>query len=137
MSKKKNARELALKILFQIDVGKIPLDEVLESSFEEVNPPDEFRGTVEEMVRGVAAELEELDRTLGALAKGWSVDRMPNVDKNVLRLALWELKNLPKSPHHLVINDAVELAKKYSTEESGRFVNGVLGGFLRSRQELA
>lgn len=133
MSKSRNAREFALKVLFQVEVGKLPPDEALEVSFEEARPPQDDRPYIEELVRGVAAEEAELDRVIEALAEGWRLDRLAKVDKNVLRVALYELKHHPELPVSMVINDAVEIAKKYSTEDSGRFVNGILGGYLRQR----
>src|SRR4051812_43565538 len=131
MSKRRNARELSLKVLFQIEVGKLPPEEALETSFEQVHPPDEDRAYVAEVVRGVVREERELDRVIEELAEGWRLDRLAKVDKNVLRLALYELIHRPDVPVNVVVNDAVEVAKKYSTEDSGRFVNGILGSFLR------
>jgi N utilization substance protein B len=133
MSQRRNARELVLKVLFQIDVGKLPPDEVLETSFEEVRPPVEEQRYVQEMVQGIVREAGELDGIIGGLAEGWRLDRLARVDKNVLRAALYELIYRPETPVNVVINDAVEVAKKYSTEDSGRFVNGILGSFLRRR----
>jgi N utilization substance protein B len=133
MSKRRSARELALKILFQVEVGKFAPEEALATSFEQVNPPAEDREYAAELVRGVAAETAELDRIIGALAQGWSLERLAKVDKNVLRLALYELKHQSGLPANVVINDAVEVAKKYSTDDSGRFVNGILGSYLRKR----
>jgi transcription antitermination protein NusB len=135
MSKRKNARELILKLLFQVDVGRLPLEEVLETSFEEVRPSPDDRTYAEEIVRGVVREAGELDRTIGELAEGWRLDRLARVDKNVLRMALYELMHRTDIPVNVVINDAVEVAKKYSTEDSGRFVNGILGSFLRRREQ--
>lgn len=134
MSKHTNARELVLKILFQIDVGKLPLDEALETAFEQVRPTDEDRSYVDEIVRGVVGEEGELDNIIGRLAEGWRLDRLAKVDKNVLRAALYELRHKPEFPASVVVNDAVETAKKYSTEDSGRFVNGILGSYLRDRE---
>ncbi|HTE17672.1 MAG TPA: transcription antitermination factor NusB [Armatimonadota bacterium] len=133
MSKLKSARELILKVLFQIEVGKLPPDEALETSFEQVRPSPEDRAYVDEVVRGVVAETEELDAIIGSLAEGWRLDRLAKVDKNVLRTALYELRHQPAAPVSVVVNDAVDVAKKYSTEDSGRFVNGILGSFLRGR----
>jgi transcription antitermination protein NusB len=134
MSKRKNARELILKILFQVDVGKLPVEEALETSFEQVKPEEEDRAYVDEIVRGVAAAEAQLDKIIAGLAEGWRLDRLAKVDKNVLRIALYELIHRRDIPSGTVINDAVETAKKYSTEDSGRFVNGILGSFLRSRE---
>ena len=134
MSKRRHARELALKVLFQVDVGRLPIEEVLETSYEEVRPSAEDWKFVEEAVRGVVQEQDELDRRIGAMAEGWRLERLARVDKNVLRLALHEIIHHPDVPASVVINDAVEVAKKYSTEDSGRFVNGILGSFLKQRE---
>jgi transcription antitermination protein NusB len=137
MSKRRNARELVLKVLFQIDVGRLPPDEALELAFEQVRPPDEERAYVDETVRGIMQEVGEFDRVIGDLAEGWRLDRLARVDKNVLRIALYELTRRPEVAPNVVVNDAVEMAKKYSTEDSGRFVNGILGSFLRRRSGRA
>src|SRR5262249_46034335 len=134
MARPRFLRELALKVLFQIDVGRLPPDEVLPLAFEEVPVPEEQQRFVEQMVRGVLEEQAELDRIIGDLAEGWRVERLANVDKNVLRMALHELRHRPEVPASRVIDHAVEMAKKYSTAESGRFVNGVLGGYLRRQR---
>jgi transcription antitermination protein NusB len=135
MSKLQHARELGLKILFQVEVGKLPADEALETAFEEVQPAMPDRRYVQEMVTGVLAHEGELDAIIGDLAEGWRLERLAKVDKNVLRIALYELIHKPELSPNAVINDAVEMAKKYSTEDSGRFVNGILGTFLRRQQQ--
>jgi N utilization substance protein B len=134
MSKLKNARELILKVLFQIDVGRLPPDEVLANTFEAVRPTEEDRAYVDAVVRGVVAHERELDEIIGSLAEGWRLERLARVDKNVLRTAFYELLHRPEIPAAAVVSDAVDTAKKYSTEDSGRFVNGILGTFLRSRE---
>lgn len=80
-----------------------------------------------ELVEGVAEHLDELDRTLGTHAEGWRVERMPSLDRTILRLATYELTHLGEVPVGAVIDEAVRAAKELSTEDSGRFVNGVLG----------
>ena len=82
-------------------------------------------GTV--LAEGVWGAREELDGALGAVSSDWRVERMPAIDRNILRLALWELRYRPELPPGVVISEAVRLAKGYSTERSGAFVNGVLG----------
>lgn len=131
MSKRTNARELILKILFQVDVGKLPVGEALETAFEQVHPAEEDRPFVDQVVRGVVEEEAELDEIIARLAEGWRLDRLAKVDKNVLRTALYELRHQTEPSPGIIINDAVETAKKYSTEDSGRFVNGILGSYLR------
>jgi N utilization substance protein B len=136
MTKRKNARELILKVLFQIDVGRLPVEEALETAFEQVRPTEEDQQYVGEIVRGVMAELQELDNIIAGLAEGWRLDRLAKVDKNVLRTALYELRHRREFSAGEVINDAVDTAKKYSTEDSGRFVNGILASFLREREAV-
>ncbi len=133
MSKRRNARELALKVLFQVDVGRLTPDEALQIWEEEVRPAAEDREYVDGLVRGIAAEEADLDKIIAELAEGWRVDRLAKVDKNVLRIALYELIHRPEAPVNTVVNDAVEIVKKYSTDDSGRFVNGILGSYLRLR----
>jgi N utilization substance protein B len=81
-----------------------------------------------EMAAGVWGERDVLDAAIGAAAEGWRVERMAPVDRNVIRLALWELRHRPETPVAVVVSEAVRLAKAYSTGQSGRFVNGVLAG---------
>ena len=85
------------------------------------------------MAAGVWAERDALDIALGATATGWRVERMPPVDRNILRLALWELRHRPATPVAVVIAEAVRLAKTYSTARSGGFVNGVLARLVGER----
>jgi len=127
------ARELVMKILFQVDVGKLPLEEAKELAFEEVNVAPEDRRYIEDVCDGVLAHQSQLDQIIRDLAEGWRLERMANVDRNVLRIALYEILYRDDVPDVVAVNEAVEIAKKYSTEESGRFVNGILGSFLRRR----
>jgi len=90
-----------------------------------------------ELAEGVWDGLESLDSAIGEAAEGWRVERMAPVDRNVIRLGLWELRNRPDTPVAVVISEAVRLAKAYSTEHSGRFVNGVLAGLVASERPEA
>jgi N utilization substance protein B len=132
-NKRREARELAMKILYQVEVGQRPLEEVLEITLEAVPVPEEERGYLEGVVRGVLEHREELDRIIGSLASGWKLERIANVDRNVLRIALYEIEHRPEIPTSVSVNEAVEVAKKYSTEDSGKFVNGILGSYIRKR----
>ena len=110
------ARELALEALYQADQrGLLPEDAVAG-----------LPARAARFVRGVLEQRSDLDSAIDRASSGWRVERMPVVDRAVLRLALYELRNRPSTPTAVVINEAVELAKTYSTERSGRFVNGVL-----------
>ncbi|HEX7095520.1 MAG TPA: transcription antitermination factor NusB, partial [Acidimicrobiales bacterium] len=94
----------------------------------QVVPPIPYAAT---LVAGVGEHLDELDQHVEAAARGWTLERMPALDRAVLRLATFELAYRPDVPTGAIIDEAVELAKRYSTEDSGRFVNGVLATVAR------
>jgi N utilization substance protein B len=93
----------------------------------QVNEPDEM---TRELVVGVQEHLPRLDEQIAAHAKGWTLQRMPAIDRNVLRIAAFELLGRPDVPVAVVLDEAVELAKRFSTDDSGRFVNGVLSALV-------
>ncbi len=130
-STRREARELALRMLFQLDLGKQPLDEVIEAGLGQSRLEGRNRAFAEEVTRGTWAHLAALDAKLATLTTDWAPERQAAVDRNILRLGAYELMYVPESPVAAVVNEAVELAKKYSTDESGRFVNGVLGALAR------
>ncbi|MBW3622761.1 MAG: transcription antitermination factor NusB [Armatimonadetes bacterium] len=136
VSKRHAARELALKMLFQVDIGRVPVADVLAhfAPDEEIGePPAESIAYAHDLVRGTAQHLKEIDRLLSSLTEEWTFDRLANVDRNILRMAVYELLYESGVPEEVAINEAVELAKAYSTEESGKFVNGILGNLSRRR----
>src|SRR6058998_3847108 len=112
LERRRVPRDLALKVLFQVDVGHLPLDEVLSLAFEEVPTTPYDQKFVAETVRGILDEQPELDRIIDDLSRGWRVERLANVDKNVLRMAVWELRHHTDVPKGLVIDHAVELVRK-------------------------
>ena len=118
---RRESRERALSLLYEADAKGISPAAVLE----ELPVPAEAFAAAE--VAGVGDCLVRLDELIGRYALDWAIDRMPVVDRTLLRMAVWELLERPDIPTGAVISEAVELAKTYSTEESGRFVNGVLG----------
>jgi len=128
---RREARELALRMLFQLDLGKQPADEVIVAALAQSRLEGANRLYSEELVRGALEHLAEIDGRITALTPDWTPDRQAAVDRNLLRLAAYELLYRPDAPVAAVVNEAVELAKKYSTAESGRFVNGVLGALAR------
>ena len=130
-STRREARELALRMLFQLDLGHQPVEEVLEAALAQSKLEGNNRAYAEELVRATLAHRVEIDARLAALTTDWASDRQAVVDRNILRLAGYELLHRPDAPVAAVVNEAVELAKKYSTAESGRFVNGVLGALAR------
>ena len=128
---RREARELGLRMLFQLDLGKQPITEVIEAALAQSHLEGANRLYAEELVRGSLEHLGEIDARITALTPDWTPERQAAVDRNILRLAAYELLYRPDAPVAAVVNEAVELAKKYSTAESGRFVNGVLGALAR------
>lgn len=130
-STRREARELALRMLFQLDLGRQPVDEVVEAALAQSLLEGSNREYAEILVRETLNHLAEIDPRIAALTPDWNSDRQAVVDRNILRIAAYELLYRPDAPVAAVVNEAVELAKKYSTAESGRFVNGVLGALAR------
>ena len=120
-----DARERALYLLYEAESkGIAPADALALQVLE----PDALTA---ELVAGVGEHRERLDAAIAARAKGWTLDRMPVIDLNVLRIASFELAERPEVPVAVVLDEAVELAKRFSTDDSGRFVNGVLATVAR------
>jgi N utilization substance protein B len=115
-----DARERALYLLYEAHSKGIAPSATIDI---QVLEPDAL---TQELVRGVDGNLPQLDELIATKAKGWTLARMPVLDLSVMRLAVFELLERPHVPTAVVLNEAVELAKRYSTDDSGRFVNGVL-----------
>lgn len=117
-------------MLFQADVRGEPITTVVNAEAKRaVGEPDRMASWMyaREIVDGVTDHRDEIDELIMSYAQGWSLDRMPNVDRALLRLASWEILFNSEVPTAVAIDEAVELAKEYSTDDSSRFVNGVLG----------
>lgn len=123
--RRSDARERALTLLYEADRKGLAPHEVLAA---QVLDPDELTRT---LVEGVENRSDELDGLIAAHAKGWTLARMPVIDRTVMRIATFELLARPEVPVAVVIDEAVELAKRFSTDDSGRFVNGVLSAIAR------
>ena len=120
MAPRHESRERALGLCYELEARAISVDELLGDL---PSAPDEY---AVELVRGVEEHGGELDGLLREYSEHWAVERMPAVDRAVLRLGCYELTHEPEVPTAVVISEAVELAKQYSTKDSGRFVNGLL-----------
>ncbi len=118
---------LALQLLYELDLTGHDPAEALARSFADQPTPAAVRSHVERLVRGVLAAREEIDPHIAAAAPAFPLPQLPAIDRNVLRLAVFELLHEPAVPPKAAINEAVELAKRFGGENSGRFVNGVLG----------
>ena len=128
------ARELALKLLYVSDLSKPEqVDEQLKDVLEVEHQPEDIAALANEIACGVRDEHAELDEAIQAVAVNWQVSRMPVIDRAILRMGVYELLYMHDVPPKVTINEAVELAKKYSTEKSGSFVNGVLDKIFQTR----
>jgi transcription antitermination protein NusB len=127
MGTRRKSRELALQMLFQSDLGQQPADDVRKTFWK-------GRGDVEREVQSFADDIfrvaqdrsEDIDKLIKAHAANWRIDRMAAVDRNVLRAAVAEMLGYPTTPRAIVINEAIEIARKFSAPESSQFINGVL-----------
>lgn len=129
-------RAAAMQMAYMRDANRdVPLSELLGAFFEIKEQPREFYGFAEELIEGMEAHSAEIDAAISKSAKNWSMDRIARVDLAILRLAVFELLFRPDIPPIVSINEAIDLAKTYSTGESKRFINGVLdnvkGGLTR------
>jgi transcription antitermination protein NusB len=119
-------RELALKALYQMDLRADASNEDLVLLFETATASDEVRRFATRLVEGVRGEQIALDHQVAAALEHWSIGRLSRVDHNILRMALYELMRIEDVPARVTIDEAIELAKTYGDQDSGRFVNGVL-----------
>ena len=132
--KRRKGRELAMQMLFQADMGRQNPDEVRKTFWqarEEVEP--DTRGFAEDIFRVATAREAEIDGLIEKHSANWKLTRMSSVDRNVLRTAVAELTGFPGTPAPIVINEALEIARRYSSPESINFLNGVLDAIARER----
>ena len=134
MAARTKARKRALDVLFESEVRGLPLDGTLEERLAAQDPP--IGDYSVELVRGVLGHQERIDELLTTYAEGWTLDRMPSVDRNVLRLGVFELLYAADVPDAVALSEAVSMVRELSTDESPSFVNGVLGGILRDKPTL-
>ncbi|TFE29898.1 transcription antitermination factor NusB [Cohnella luojiensis] len=142
--KRRIAREIVVQSLYQIEMNGVTGDEAVNIVMEEARQDNEIGTDVaelakidaftRELVKGVQDKLETIDQSLVVYLTGWQVDRLSRVDRQILRLAVYEMM-YQDVPPKVVINEAIELAKHFGLEENGKFVNGVLGRMLREREE--
>ena len=130
------AREAALQMLYQWEVGKLSMFEVRQTfwthSPETLQPlPDDLREFATSLADGVAARIEELDPIISESAEHWRLERMNVMDRLILRLAVYEFLHEAATPGKVIINEALELARRFSGDESVRFINGILDAILR------
>lgn len=134
VGKRRKSRELAMQMLFQADVGKQTPDEVRKTFWQTRDDvEDDTRGFTEDIFRVATARETEIDALIEEHSANWKLSRMPAVDRNLLRAAVAELVGFPGTPAPIVINEALEIARRYSAPESINFLNGVLDAIARAR----
>lgn len=126
MGSRRKAREKALQILFQLDFRDDDIEVICSEFWSGNRAGEKVREFADKLVKGTHANRERIDRIIGSTVEHWSMERIALVDRAILRCATYELLYMPDIPPKVTINEAVEIAKKYGTDESGRFVNGVL-----------
>jgi N utilization substance protein B len=135
MSARTKARKRALDVLFESELRGLPLDGTLADRREAGEPPvNDYTVT---LVQGVAEHRERIDGLLASYSEGWTLDRMPSVDRNVLRLGVFEVLYVDDVPDAVALSEAVGLVRDLSTDESPAFVNGVLGSIVRNKADIA
>ncbi len=134
MGKRRKARELALKILYQIELSKDEPKKVLDDFFSSGHFDDEVKEFTKALVVGTVEKLKPIDRLIKRYAQHWDIERMTAIDRNILRFATFELLYLDTIPPKVTINEAIEIAKRYGTTESSRFVNGILDRVLHEKE---
>jgi len=128
MPARRKARKRALDVLYEADLRDLPPGQVMTTYLDRIEKPrpDHLDYTIG-LVEGVAKNLDRIDGLIGSYAEGWTIDRMPVVDRNLARIAVYELLYVGEIDDPVAISEAVELAKQMSTDDSPRFLNGILG----------
>lgn len=130
------ARSIALQVLYEVDISGHQAGTVLVNRFERLKMDDTNKQFISEIVSGVVKNKSILDEFIADFAPDWPLDQIAAIDRNLLRLSLWEIAVYQKTPIKVVVNEAVELAKIYGAEGSSRFINGVLGGLIDNIEEI-
>ena len=130
LAPRRKARAIALGVLYELDVVRHAIEECLAWSMEVDKTPEETLHFARELVEGVLANRDQLDKQIQELAPAWPVSQLSPIDRNLLRLAIYEVTVATGTPPKAAINEAVELAKLYGSEGSPRFINGVLGSIM-------
>lgn len=130
---RRKSRELAMQMLFQADVGKQTPDQVQATFWKSVDAVEpEVRGFAEDLFRSSLAHQEQIEEIISANSRHWRIERMPSVDRNLLRMAVGEMLGFKGTPFPIVINEALEIARRYSAPESINFLNGILDAIAHS-----
>ena len=130
MKARTKARGIALQVLYEYDLTEHPIDEIIENRFEENQIDQKLLIFVQEIVNGVVPLISRLDKAISNYAPDWPLEQVASIDRNIIRIALWEFGVGKCTPVKVAINEAVELAKTYGSDSTPRFINGVLGSLV-------
>ena len=136
MKPRTRARSLALQVLYEVDIAKHPPVDVFKARLEETPLSDELSEFARQIIFGVLPRTNNLDQLIGKYAPEWPFDQVAAIDRNILRIALWEFAVFHETPIKVAINEAVELAKQFGSDSAPRFVNGVLGALADHQHEI-
>lgn len=126
MGKRRKSREFALQVLYQLEITKQDALQAIDQSIDNFSPAEKADEFAKRIVMGVREHRQELDRLIEERSENWRLDRMTTIDRNILRIALFELLYCSEIPPKVTINEAIDLGKRYGSEESGSFINGIL-----------
>lgn len=136
MKPRTRARSLALQVLYEVDIANHPPADILRSRLEESPLSNELSDFARQIIFGVLPLTHSLDHLIAKYAPEWPLDQIAAIDRNILRIALWEFAVLQETPIKVAINEAVELAKLFGSDSAPRFVNGVLGALADHQHEI-
>ncbi len=136
MKPRTRARSLALQVLYEVDIANHPPGEIFKLRLEETPLPDDLAEFARQIIFGILPMTSTLDHLIAKYAPEWPLDQIAAIDRNILRMALWEFAVYRETPLKVAINEAVELAKLYGSDSAPRFVNGVLGALAEHQSEI-
>lgn len=136
MKSRTKARGIALQVLYEYDLTNHPIGEVLQNRFKASKLDDALQEFTRQIVVGVHPKIEKLDHVIGTYAPDWPLDQVASIDRNIIRIALWEFAVGKITPVKVAINEAVELAKMFGSDSTPRFINGVLGSLVENLNEI-
>lgn len=134
MSKRHTGRKLAMQALYQADIQNESIENIFAGFIDPFPYMAETKSWAKELAEGSHSHLKEIDQVISKYAIGWEITRINPIDRNILRMALFELIYLKTHPK-IVINEALEIAKKYATDDSSKFLNGILGNFIKELEK--
>lgn len=136
MKPRTRARSLALQVLYEVDIAKHPPADIYKLRLEDTPLSDELSDFARQIIFGVIPLTNRLDQVIAKYAPEWPLDQIAAIDRNILRMALWEFAVYHDTPIKVAINEAVELAKQFGSDSAPRFINGVLGALAEHQHEI-